>query len=505
MTGATRAPTTTRITRTPLQARAALPPVLSACQGRSPSATPTTPRGQAKAKPSGASAGKASTTAAARAAVEAYNKQYRGIKSSDPAPLHGESTNVAVARAVPLSLPALHAALLQMGTTASVPSWKSAIPSRAKLHGGPFGKPRTDHNWTVEGSFSTCMVPLLTSGMLPFVEFASLCSITPLIPHLGRMAVALRDYDFTWLKAEDPCWRSQATVPQNHAKATLAALLHFNMHAPDVMRYLGGTYTGEHRNVDATVAILVKHDVDPWLIAQYVRAMSIGSPNHFMATTTRENAELHRTMGNHSSMTTFLTETINTAVKEHRNRFNMPLGCYMSRYVPHCFITPQHALSKPGKTLRLIFDAAKRYNAHSTPLNMMTSTHRGTELRCLYGDAFVTFLERIWDLRITYPLLDVAMHANDIKSCFRQMKLHPDIMPAFSIVIANYLFLQTALPFGMDFSPQNWEPVRRLVEVLSQKLYKDQGLRAKHRKYLDLLRWDSALGHLRETPVVAKT
>jgi hypothetical protein len=340
--------------------------------------------------------------------------------------------------------------------------------------------------------------------MLPFIEFASLCSITPLIPHLGRLAVALDSYDFTWLKEEDPDWKCQTTVPQSHAKATLAAMLHYGMHAPDVMRYLGGTYTGEHRNVDETVATLTEHGVDPWLIAQYVRAISVGSPNHFVATTSRANAELHRVNGNHSSVRTFLVETVNTAVKEHRNRFNMPLGCYMSRYVPHCFITPQHALSKPGKTLRLIFDAAKRYTADSTPLNMMTSTPFGTEMRCLYGDAFVTFLERIWDLRITYPLSDIAMHANDIKSCFRQMKLHPDIVPAFSIVIANYLFLQTALPFGMDFSPQNWEPVRRLVEVLSEKLHSDRGLRTKHRKYLDLLNWDKALGHLKLPPVVAK-
>ena len=35
----------------------------------------------------------------------------------------------------------------------------------------------------------------------------------------------------------------------------------------------------------------------------------------------------------------------------------------------------------------------------------MTSTHLGTELACLYGDTFIALLERIWDLRITYPLM----------------------------------------------------------------------------------------------------
>ena len=60
--------------------------------------------------------------------------------------------------------------------------------------------------------------------------------------------------------------------------------------------------------------------------------------------------------------------------KEHRNRFNMPLPNYMARYMSHLFLTPQHALTSPGKAMRLIFDAAKRFTADSTPINMMTST-----------------------------------------------------------------------------------------------------------------------------------
>ena len=137
------------------------------------------------------------------------------------------------------------------------------------------------------------------------------------------------------------------------------------------MRYLGGTYTDTHRNIEDTVATLTEHDIDPWLIAQYVRAISVESPNHFLVTTSWENAKLHRVNRNQSSIETVLLETVNTAVKEDQNHCNIPLGCCMSRYVRHCFITPQHALNKPGKILRLVFDAMKRYNAGSTPLNMM--------------------------------------------------------------------------------------------------------------------------------------
>lgn len=311
-------------------------------------------------------------------------------------------------------------------------------------------------------------------------------------------------YDFTWIAEEDAEWKKQTTVPQNHAMATLAALFHYRMHAPDVMRFLGGTYTGEYRDIDAIVEKLTSHDIDPWLIAQYVRATTVGCPNHFVAETTRENALLHLRKGNHPSVSKYMVDVVNTMAKEHRNRFNMPLPCYLARYLPHSFLTPQHALTRPEKAMRLIFDAAKRYTPQSTPVNMMTSTHLGSELDCLYGDTFLTLLERIWDLRISYPESDIATHANDVKSCFKQMKLHPDVMPAFSIVVANFMYLQAALPFGTDFSPQNWEPVRRLIEILAEKLFADKSLRDKHRQYLDLLQWEPSLGNMRAAFVPAK-
>ena len=58
--------------------------------------------------------------------------------------------------------------------------------------------------------------------------------------------MAMHAYDITWLKEEDPDWKSQITVPQAHTKATVVALFHSGMYASDIMQYLGGTYTGEH-------------------------------------------------------------------------------------------------------------------------------------------------------------------------------------------------------------------------------------------------------------------
>ncbi|KAL7524214.1 hypothetical protein ACHAWF_000865 [Thalassiosira exigua] len=123
----------------------------------------------------------------------------------------------------------------------------------------------------------------------------------------------------------------------------------------------------------------------------------------------------------------------------------------------------------------------------------MTSNYKGVELDCEYGDVLVRVLIRIWRLRLTYPLLYIILHASDVKSCFRQMKHHPDVRGAFSFIISKVLYLSCGLTFGVDFSPSTWQQVRRAIEQLATKLFEDKSLVTKHRKYLDQLKWSKRL------------
>lgn len=143
------------------------------------------------------------------------------------------------------------------------------------------GRPSRRHSSTQTASFETCLFNILTSGFLDYYSFMSLAAVNPLIPHLGRMIVKCRDYDFTWMAHEDPQWKQQLTVPPSHARAMLAALFFYRMHSPDVMRFLGGTYTGEYRLEQDTVSTLRQHDIDPFLIAQVCNRKShIGTTTH---------------------------------------------------------------------------------------------------------------------------------------------------------------------------------------------------------------------------------
>ena len=85
----------------------------------------------------------------------------------------------------------------------------------------------------------------------------------------------------------------------------------------------------------------------------------------------------------------------------------------------------------------------------------MTSTPFGSELPCEFGTVKEDILVRAYNLRISYPDDDIVIHANDVKSCSRQIKHHPDVVGAFSYVLSKYLFFQIGLAFGSDFSPSN--------------------------------------------------
>ena len=77
-------------------------------------------------------------------------------------------------------------------------------------------------------------------------------------------------------------------------------------------------------------------------------------------------------------------------------------------------------------------------------------------------------------------------------------------MPAFSCVVADFIFLQCGQAFGTDFAPGNWEVPRRIAEIVATALFEDKSLRDKHRKYLDRLNWSSILGSKRAKFVPAK-
>ena len=117
---------------------------------------------------------------------------------------------------------------------------------------------------------------------------------------------------------------------------------------------------------------------------------------------------------------------------------------------------PQHILTNPGKKDCQIFYASQQYAWDSISVNHMTSSPYGSELHCKFVSISKDILIRAYNVRISY------LHVNIIiKSCFHQIKHHPDIVRALSYVLAEYLFFQVGLAFSTGFSPANgWQSGR---------------------------------------------
>lgn len=420
--------------------------------------------------------------------LRAFNKKYLGHADYDETAANlGESFYSSI--------------ILPSYDTASVEThWQSQVPTRPRLFRNKFGRPCLSHSFHQEPCLDTSSIFLLQTGFLDPPSLVSWCHASPVIGHLAATMVAFREYDFRWAREYKHDWATQTAIDPDRQIAYTAMLLHFNLDVSLLMRYLGNNYTGEYRDVPETIAKLRQYNIPEELIDKYRRVLLTGCPAHFVAETSRENALLYLQMRNGPTIATKLDQVSKTMNKEDKNNFIIPLPHWLASVVPHLFFTPQHCLVKPGKNDRQIFDASKRYNATCTPLNMMTSTRLGTEDDCLFGNVRELIWSRLYNLRAAYPDDDLIIHANDVKSCFRQVKLHPDIMGAFSYIIADKLFLSCGLPFGTDFSPQNWEPLRRILEILAERLFDNESLRDKHRKYLDQLVFDQSLGHPQSAP-----
>lgn len=371
-------------------------------------------------------------------------------------------------------------------------AWKAELPTAAKLCCQEFGPPRQDASFTQEGCMETSLHLLLSSGYLPDKDRAVLLGTHVLVKHLDKMRRALLTCDFRWIRNIDKNWENQTEISSKKSLAMLACLFHYNLDVSLLMRYLGQNYTAAHRDVQHVVERISPH-VDSYLIPHFIRVMTAGCPNVMNAESTRENSVKYWRAGNNPSIAKHLPAVMKTMNKEERNKFVIPLPMWMWRFIPHLHFTPHHYLLKNDKA-RMIFDAKYRHDAMAIAINMMTSDASETELECQFGRAKLQLLIRVWNLRITYPYHDIVLHANDVKSCFRQLKHHPDVMGAFSYILGDFLFLQCGLTFGSDFSPANWEVVRRIAEQLAEAFFEDKSLVKKHRKHIDKLRWRQDLG-----------
>ena len=135
--------------------------------------------------------------------------------------------------------------------------------------------------------------------------------------------------------------------------------------------------------------------------------MTVGCPNHFNDTTTHDNVLLYWRKGNHPFIRTKIDQVLATMNKEEWSNYVVHIPLWLWQFIPHCFITSQHILEKPGRKDRQIFDALRKYEWHSVSVNSMTSTPHGSELQCEFSNISKDILVRAYNFPMLYPSDDM--------------------------------------------------------------------------------------------------
>jgi hypothetical protein len=70
-----------------------------------------------------------------------------------------------------------------------------------------------------------------------------------------------------------------------------------------------------------------------------------------------------------------------------------------------------------------------------------------------YMTAFQRFLRNIWRLRITFPTMELLLHADDIDCAFRRILYSPELAIIFAYVFGQFLIIPVGQAFGSRSAP----------------------------------------------------
>ena len=149
----------------------------------------------------------------------------------------------------------------------------------------------------------------------------------------------------------------------------------------------------------------------------------------------------------------------------------MVFRSWLARFIPDLHRNAIGMVTKPGKDDRLMIDLSNRVSATLTPINAMTDIRN--EPLITNATAFVLFLIRLYNLRVTYRLQELLQMSDEASGAFKTTKLHPNITTAFTYAYGPHLCIPSESIFGSNTSPPNFEPIVRASTALATELVAD--------------------------------
>ncbi len=292
--------------------------------------------------------------------------------------------------------------------------------------------------------------------------------------------------DFTALRWPRYDYEQQTTICTHRVEMASAALIHFGLDPGKLVRWLGGEYIGERREVQRTLAAVKDHiEIADYLHMQ--RILLNGSPFELAFDEPLSNKSVMIARGNSKSFNDNPALVLKTMNKEERYSHVLPLDELLCTFSPYCRHTMQTLIIKPGKNDRLCYDATTTRLPTDIVMNQVTPVTN--EAPITFGTVKKQFYIDIYNTRISFPNMSILLGTADIKACFRFARVHADLTGAFGFNAGGNYNLATAMVFGSKASASSWEPFRRAIEALSIIYAGRPDLATKHSQYLDMIKW----------------
>ena len=203
--------------------------------------------------------------------------------------------------------------------------------------------------------------PLLCSGYLDDSDIDALDVATPLVVIYVNL---LRQYG-----AVDPSairgmamykgFKQETDFHQERIRLSSAALLQQGCNVESLVRYIGGTHTGAHRNI-AEIRRRLTPSVEPELLRRIIEIFEYGAPRAASGYSSDENFHAFRRYGNHKSCTMYADKFKEVMVKDSKRGNMILVDDRLLWFIRDLHLTPQAMVDVDNiwKNARPVFDSS---------------------------------------------------------------------------------------------------------------------------------------------------
>ena len=293
--------------------------------------------------------------------------------------------------------------------------------------------------------------------------------------------------DYTPLREPRLGYENQECIDPYRVEMASAAMIHFGLDPGKFVRFLSGEYTGQYRDVRRTLDAVRDHvTADDY--NHIKRILMDGCPAQLTFEEPSSNKLEFISRGNSKNFIANPKLVRKTMNKEDRYSHLVPMDPILCKFSPYLRHTTQSIVIKEGKNDRIVWDGSTVLKPTDIVMNQITPVDQ--ESPVTFGHVKLQIYIDIYNTRISYPTLIILIALADIKACFRFARIHADLTGAFGFLADDLYNLATAMVFGSTASASSWESFRRAIEALTEVFANRPDLVIKHKKYLDMLKWD---------------